>query len=183
MDPCRVCFHNSPACGPMYCCSVGLIPSCLAVTVTVLSTPAHSARQVQEPFLHCNVQRGGLATRPAPLAVTAHSSRPDTAACCGAHVAAASHMIGWDWLVEHVYVFLRSFLLLQLLACCRLFLFAVPLSKRAKRTNRVLHRARRSLRGAPLLLVFMCVVPYARAMPGLPQPVDHSGHWVSHRSC
>ena len=59
--------------------------------------------------------------------------------------------------------FLRSFLLLQALAFCRILSFAVPMSSKSQRLNPSIRVTRRCLAGAPLLCVLAVAVPFAAA--------------------
>ena len=60
-------------------------------------------------------------------------------------------------------VFVRSFLLLQLLAYVRLLLTAMPFCKRSPRTNQRLRRGRRVLSGAPFIIALAFCIPFVQA--------------------
>ena len=75
----------------------------------------------------------------------------------------------WLW-QDYVVPALLSLLALHLLVLFRLLFAAVPLRPRAPCTNSAIRTVRRSVRGAPLLLVFVWLHPVAVAMPSSQTP-------------
>ena len=62
-------------------------------------------------------------------------------------------------------IFLRSFLLLQLLAFMRLLCLAMPLQRGCHRANGIVRTCRGGLRGAPLVLALAVCLPLVQAAP------------------
>ena len=136
------------------CAALGLarpLPPCTGIVVPCLPS-AESVSITAD--IQCSVGwKGNTAWRRHEL---------DVVAPAGAMMSSPAFWVG---LVDHIATFVRSFLLIQLLAFCRLLVFATPLPRQARRTRSVIQRARLSLRGAPLIFAVACAIPFAQAMP------------------
>ena len=161
------CFH-CPACGFWRDsrCSILLSASHLSspdVTAfwrRIAGAPAHSAACPSE--VDCLRPHTKLLPKsPSPCPCV---SRPNSG---------GFGFLGWllPRIVGWADAFVRSFLLLQMFAFLRLWLFAVPLGRKQRARNFGLRAARRVTRGAPMCLVCALCLITVHAAPGLPQAI------------